>query len=161
MTLDQRELSRRGALAITALLSGGLTVSVGGLVIPAAAQNPKAQPNQAAEEEEKKDGHGAEPEVSATEDLMREHGVLRRTLIVYAETASMLRGRPGNVDLAALADAADSSARSGRIITNGYLKSNRFPRSASCRGYRRVSRSGAAPPTPAGPRDHRLYRARW
>jgi hemerythrin-like domain-containing protein len=33
----------------------------------------------------------AEPEVTATEDLMREHGVLRRALLVYQETASKLR----------------------------------------------------------------------
>jgi hemerythrin-like domain-containing protein len=32
-----------------------------------------------------------EPEVTATEDLMREHGVLRRALLVYQETASQLR----------------------------------------------------------------------
>jgi hemerythrin-like domain-containing protein len=32
----------------------------------------------------------AEPEVTATEDLMREHGILRRALLVYQETASKL-----------------------------------------------------------------------
>jgi hemerythrin-like domain-containing protein len=32
----------------------------------------------------------AEPEVTATEDLMREHGILRRALLVYHETASKL-----------------------------------------------------------------------
>lgn len=33
-----------------------------------------------------------EKEVGAVEDLMREHGVLRRCLIVYSETAARLRG---------------------------------------------------------------------
>lgn len=33
---------------------------------------------------------GDEPEVTATEDLMREHGVLRRALLVYQETAIKL-----------------------------------------------------------------------
>jgi hemerythrin-like domain-containing protein len=32
----------------------------------------------------------SEPEVTATEDLMREHGVLRRALLVYQETAKKL-----------------------------------------------------------------------
>jgi len=35
---------------------------------------------------------GAEPEVTATEDLMREHGILRRALLVYQETATRLNG---------------------------------------------------------------------
>ena len=43
-----------------------------------------------------------EPEVTATEDLMREHGVIRRALLVYAETVPKLRAAPGNVDPAAL-----------------------------------------------------------
>lgn len=42
----------------------------------------------------------------ATEDLMREHGILRRTLIVYSEIANRLRTQSGKVDPAALADAA-------------------------------------------------------
>jgi len=38
---------------------------------------------------------GAGEEVEANEDLMREHGVLRRALLVYAEAASQLRrGQP-------------------------------------------------------------------
>ena len=50
----------------------------------------------------------AEPgeEVSALEDLMREHGVLRRILIVYDEAASRLAGDRSDVDATALADAA-------------------------------------------------------
>lgn len=43
-------------------------------------------------DEAKKEEAGEEPEVTATEDLMREHGVLRRALLVYQETAMMLRG---------------------------------------------------------------------
>jgi hemerythrin-like domain-containing protein len=48
----------------------------------------------------------AEAGVSATEDLMREHGVLRRILIVYRETAPVLRADPAKLDLAALGQAA-------------------------------------------------------
>jgi hemerythrin-like domain-containing protein len=39
-----------------------------------------------------------EPEVTATEDLMREHGVLRRALLVYHSTAGKLRTQPKTVD---------------------------------------------------------------
>jgi hemerythrin-like domain-containing protein len=41
---------------------------------------------------------GAQPheaEVSAVEDLMREHGVIRRVLVVYREAAARLRSRTG------------------------------------------------------------------
>jgi len=44
----------------------------------------------------------AEPEVTATEDLMREHGVIRRALLVYSQLADKLRKSPGSVDAAAL-----------------------------------------------------------
>lgn len=46
-------------------------------------------------------------EVSATEDLMREHGVLRRILVVYGEVAPILRAAPANLDAGGLAAAAD------------------------------------------------------
>lgn len=41
--------------------------------------------------EAKAEDENAEAEVTATEDLMREHGVLRRALLVYQETATKLR----------------------------------------------------------------------
>ena len=41
--------------------------------------------------EARKDNADDEPEVTATEDLMREHGVLRRALLVYQESAMKLR----------------------------------------------------------------------
>jgi hemerythrin-like domain-containing protein len=45
-------------------------------------------------------------EVTAAEDLMREHGVLRRALLVYAESASRLRRNPASVPAAALHETA-------------------------------------------------------
>lgn len=48
------------------------------------------------------DKEAAEPEVTATEDLMREHGIIRRALLVYAQLAGKLRKAPGSVDAAAL-----------------------------------------------------------
>jgi hemerythrin-like domain-containing protein len=52
--------------------------------------------------EEKEEG----PEVIATEDLMREHGVLRRILIAYSEIAPKLRTNAASVDAFALRRAA-------------------------------------------------------
>jgi len=45
-------------------------------------------------------------DVSAVEDLMREHGVLRRILVVYRGVAPILRANPGGLDAAALGQAA-------------------------------------------------------
>ena len=53
---------------------------------------------------------GKEPdskEVLAVEDMMREHGLLRRALLVYAEAASRLRAGQGNVPADQLAKTAD------------------------------------------------------
>jgi hemerythrin-like domain-containing protein len=52
--------------------------------------------------------HADEPteDVSATEDLMREHGILRRVLIVYSEAAQKLRRDAAAVDARAIAAAA-------------------------------------------------------
>src|ERR1041384_3685436 len=47
-----------------------------------------------------------ELEVTATEDLMREHGVIRRALLVYAETVPKLRQNAAAVDSAALRQTA-------------------------------------------------------
>src|SRR5512143_3341145 len=45
-------------------------------------------------------------EVGAVEDLMREHGVIRRVLVVYRESAVRLRTDPRGVDAGALQRAA-------------------------------------------------------
>jgi hemerythrin-like domain-containing protein len=49
--------------------------------------------------------HDDAKDIAATEDLMREHGVLRRVLIVYRETADMLR-KGTQIDAKAIATAA-------------------------------------------------------
>ncbi len=56
----------------------------------------------AAEKEEKGKKPGEEKEVGAVEDLMREHGVLRRALLVYVESVPRIRQAPANVDAGAL-----------------------------------------------------------
>lgn len=53
-----------------------------------------------------KEAEGNEPEVTATEDLMREHGVLRRALLVFLEVVPKLRQNAAGVDAAALQQTA-------------------------------------------------------
>lgn len=71
--MREHENTRRGVLAVTG--AGLLTVS--------------AFCSAFAAQEDKKPAH--EKDVGAVEDLMREHGVLRRCLMVYSETAARLR----------------------------------------------------------------------
>jgi len=52
-----------------------------------------AEPKQA----EKADKDEADEDVGAVEDLMREHGVIRRILVVYRESAARLRVKPASV----------------------------------------------------------------
>ena len=52
-------------------------------------------------------GDEADEGVSATEDLMREHGVLRRLLVICRESATLLRASAAGFDSGALAAAAD------------------------------------------------------
>lgn len=47
-------------------------------------------------------GDSDEEDVGAVEDLMREHGVLRRALLVYGESAARLRNGDTSLDLSAL-----------------------------------------------------------
>jgi len=51
-------------------------------------------------------GDAKEPEVTATEDLMREHGVIRRALLVYYQVIPKLRQNASSIDAAALQQTA-------------------------------------------------------
>lgn len=86
MSIDstRRDLLRESLLA-------GAAVAIG--AIPIFGQGKAKQENK-------------EPEVTATEDLMREHGVIRRALLVYAETAPKLRQNAAAVDADAIRRAA-------------------------------------------------------
>ncbi len=75
-----------------------LALVTGALVVPAFAAGCSVAAR--AEDDE---GAG----VTANEDLMREHGVLRRILIVYREAAPRLIAGPAAVDARALATAAE------------------------------------------------------
>ena len=80
-----KEFHRRSVLTLAMAAGSLVTMSAGSI---------------SAAEEEKEGGE----DVSAIEDLMREHGVLRRTLNVYSEVAERLRAG-AEVDFSALADA--------------------------------------------------------
>lgn len=87
--MTSRRALFRGSLGAAALLAAPL--------VPARSRNTDAS---------SKKPKDAGPEVTATEDLMREHGILRRVLLVYRETAARLRKNAAEVDAAALRDAA-------------------------------------------------------
>jgi hemerythrin-like domain-containing protein len=78
----KNSMNRRGFMGRTALSGAGLILGSG-----------LAVHNTFAEEESSSKGKVShmEMEVTATEDLMREHGVLRRILIVYSESARRIR----------------------------------------------------------------------
>lgn len=92
---DLQDPARRAALTTLAGASA-LLIPAAGLIVPAAAEGPGRAGQQSAGEE-----------TPATEDLMREHGVLRRALIAYGEVANQLDGgHARDLDPNALADAA-------------------------------------------------------
>lgn len=61
-------------------------------------------------------GKDDDEDVSATEDLMREHGVIRRVLVVYRESAARLRAKPASVP----ADALQKAAKLMRTFAEDY-----------------------------------------
>lgn len=75
-------------------LLAGISVAGAGVLINAC-RNTQTRSGGATNDENKNEGPApgeAEPiEVTATEDLMREHGILRRALLVYREAAVKLR----------------------------------------------------------------------
>ena len=78
------------------LLQQSLILGSGGLAFASAANVPLLAQGNSSKEDDK------EPEVTATEDLMREHGVIRRALLVYYEVIPKLRQGPGLIDATAL-----------------------------------------------------------
>jgi hemerythrin-like domain-containing protein len=89
MKIDQTRRDILRNVAVCAAAAAALSTPGSLLVLPVSAK-----------EAEK------EPEVAATEDLMREHGVIRRALLVYFETVPRLRQNPASVDPTALRQTA-------------------------------------------------------
>jgi hemerythrin-like domain-containing protein len=107
----QSKHSRRGFLCASTGAGAGLVLS------SCAGQDrtaggPQANSNGAS----KKDEGDKEKEVTATEDLMREHGVLRRALLVYQESAMKLRSNAA----AAAPDALQKTAKLFRSFGEDY-----------------------------------------
>ena len=92
---NRRDFIRLSAASGAALIFN----SCGGQEATPGAESGKSAP--ARTDDEKMGG-----EVTATEDLMREHGVLRRALLVYSEAAAKLRSGPASVAPDALQKAA-------------------------------------------------------
>jgi len=59
-------------------------------------------------------------EVTATEDLMREHGILRRALLVYQESATRLRQDPASVP----PDILEKAAKLFQVFGEDYHEKN-------------------------------------
>lgn len=104
------------------LLTGLGTVGAG-LVLVSCAKPSNSRASKKNDEESNPDseapakqGPNAEPEVTATEDLMREHGVLRRALLVYRESAARLLENPGAVS----SDALQKTAKLFRAFGEEY-----------------------------------------
>lgn len=76
-------------------LLAGISIAGAGVLLNACRTNTPPRSGAASNDENKNEGPApgeAEPvEVTATEDLMREHGILRRALLVYQEAAVKLR----------------------------------------------------------------------
>ena len=72
----------------------GISLAGAGALLNACRNTPTST-SSATNDEKKKEGpapgEAEEIEVTATEDLMREHGILRRALLVYQESATRLR----------------------------------------------------------------------
>jgi hemerythrin-like domain-containing protein len=101
MNLDRRRL----ITGIGGLGAGLVLAGCGGAnKSPTAAQPAPAQ------------GEGKEAEVTAVEDLMREHGVLRRALFVYSEVVVRLRSKSSDV----APDALQKTARLFRAFGEDY-----------------------------------------
>jgi hypothetical protein len=96
-----------------------MSVSSGALLILNGCRGdstPKATEQSSKQASPKPGDEGKGVEVTATEDLMREHGVLRRALLVYSETAAKLRNNPSSV----APDALQKTAQLFRVFGEEY-----------------------------------------
>ena len=102
--------TRRAFIRASAAIGSGLFLSACGRRDNA--QSGKQTGESESKKEEKEEGG----EVTATEDLMREHGVLRRALLVYTAAANRLRANPASVP----PDALQKTARLFRAFGEDY-----------------------------------------
>jgi hemerythrin-like domain-containing protein len=109
--------SRRAFLTIAG--TGALLVacrkSPTAVADPSATANAPSTTSSAAAASDEKD-KPKENEVTATEDLMREHGIIRRAIVVYRESAMRLRAKPASVPF----DALQKTAKLFRSFAEDY-----------------------------------------
>jgi hemerythrin-like domain-containing protein len=99
--MNQHENSRRNFLVLGATGVGAAFLTACGTKSAANTPSRSNANGNSATADEKKPQPDAR-EVTAVEDLMREHGILRRALLVYSEAAMRLRKNPADVSTAAL-----------------------------------------------------------
>ena len=96
----------------------GISVAGAGVLLNACRTN--TNPSGSATNDENKNetapGEVAPVEVTAAEDLMREHGILRRALLVYQESATRLRQDPASVP----PDTLEKTANLFRVFGEDY-----------------------------------------
>jgi hemerythrin-like domain-containing protein len=100
-------------------LLAGISLAGAGILLNACRTTPN-RTGSATNEDNKNDspapGEATQVEVTATEDLMREHGILRRALLVYQESAVRLRQDPASIPL----DALEKTANLFRVFGEDY-----------------------------------------
>jgi hemerythrin-like domain-containing protein len=103
--------TRRDFLRSSAVVGAGILLSSCG-----GTNQPRAEKQEGKEASGKTEDHGKGGEVTATEDLMREHGVLRRALLVYSAVAPRLRSASSSVP----PDAVQKTAKLFRAFGEDY-----------------------------------------
>jgi len=100
-------------------LLAGISLAGAGILVNAC-RTTSNRTGSATNEDNKNDGpaagEAAPVEVTAAEDLMREHGILRRALLVYQESAVRLRQDPASVP----PDALEKTANLFRVFGEDY-----------------------------------------
>src|SRR5829696_3891160 len=88
-------------------LIAGISLTGAGVLLNACRTTPNSSGSATNKNDEPATGEAAQVEVTAAEDLMREHGILRRALLVYQEAAVRLRQDAASVPPDALEKAAN------------------------------------------------------
>src|SRR5688500_15262232 len=120
--MGQNDNSRRNFLKNAALNTGSAFVLNACTSCQPTANNQNSAGNGRGEIEDKEKKESEEKEVTASEDLMREHGILRRALIVYSEAAVRLRKNAADVPPTLCRKPPSCFARSAKIITKSRSK---------------------------------------
>lgn len=98
----------------------GLSFAGAGVLLSACRNTSSNRTGAATNDDDKKEGpapgEAESVEVTATEDLMREHGILRRALLVYQESATKLRQDAASVP----PDALEKTAKLFQVFGEDY-----------------------------------------